>query len=326
MNSRRKLVIALGAGALAAAFGSFAQQQGKVWRVGILPGGPLAPRKFQWDAFRARLTGLGYVEGNNIEYVFRPPAKEGAAFDDLAADLVRLNVDVIVATAAVAIAAAKRATQRIPIVMCPTSDPVSLGFVASLARPGGNLTGIALQYEDTTGKRLQLLREMVPHASRVAFIWNSGGGKPQLEAAEAAALKLGVRLQPLEVSTQESLPAAFEAAVKGRAEALMVTSTPFLFGMRSQVAALALKHRLPAIFPLPANADAGGLMTYGPNDSEYYRQAAVFVDKILKGAKPADLPVEQPTKFELVINRKTAKALGLTIPQSLLISADRVIE
>jgi putative ABC transport system substrate-binding protein len=271
------------------------------------------------------LTALGHVENNTIEYVFRPPAKEGAGFDDLAADLVRLNVNVIVATGTAAIAAAKRATQSTPIVMCPTSDPVGLGFVASLAHPGGNLTGIALQYEDTTGKRLQLLREMVPQATRVAFIWSSGGSK-QLEAAQAVAPKLGVRLQPLEVSTQEGLPAAFEAAVKGGAEALMVVSTPLLFGMRSQVAALASKHRLPAIYPLPANADAGGLMTYGPNDSEYYRQAAVFVDKILKGAKPADLPVEQPTKFELAINRKAAKALGLTIPQSLLISADRVIE
>jgi len=326
MNNRRKLVIALGASALVAPLSSFAQKQGKVWRIGILPGGLLAPRQFQWDAFRARMGELGYVEGKNIEYVFRPPTKEGSAFDDLAADLVRLNVDVIVATAAVAIAAAKRATQRIPIVMCPASDPVGLGFVASLARPGGNLTGISVQFEDTTGKRLQLLREMVPHASRVAFIWNSGGGKPQLEAAEAAARKLGVRLLPLEVSTPEALPAAFEAAVKGHAQALMVVSTGFLFGTRAQITALALKHRLPSIFPLPANAVAGGLMAYGPNDSEYYRQAAVFVDKILKGAKPADLPVEQPTRFELIINRKTAKALGLTIPQSLLISAERVIE
>jgi len=326
MITRRNLVIALGAGALAAPFASFAQQPGKVWRVGILIPGLLAPRRFQWDAFRARMRELGYVEGKTIEYVFRPAEKEGAALDEQAADLARLNVDVIVATAAVAIAAAKQATQRIPIVMSPSTDPVGAGFVASLARPGGNLTGVAVQFEDTTGKRMQLLREMVPRATRIAFMWHAGGGKPQLEAAEIAARQLGVRLQPLELTTLEALPAAFEAAVKGRAEALMLASSGFTFGLRAQITALALKHRLPSIYPLPANADAGGLMAYGPNDAEYYRQAAVFVDKIFKGAKPADLPIEQPTRFELIINRKTAKTLNITIPQSLLISAERVIE
>ena len=325
MNNRRKLIISLGAGALTAPFSSFAQQQSKVWRVGILPGGPLTPRKYQWDAFRQRMHELGYVEGKNVLYEFREPDKEGAPYDALAADLVRLNVDTIVATSVAAIAAAKRATERIPIVMCPSTDPVGSGFVASLARPGGNITGVSLQMDDTTGKRLQLLREIVPKAARVAFIW-SAGSKNQLEAAESAARQLGVRLQSIEVNTEDALPAAFDAAVKGRADALMVAQTTFSTGLRAKITALALNHRLPSIYGLPFNAEAGGLMSYGPNDSQYYRQAAVFVDKILRGTKPRDLPVEQPTVWEMVINLKTAKALGIKIPQSILVQANKVIE
>jgi putative ABC transport system substrate-binding protein len=324
MNNRRKLVIALGAGALVAPLTGLAQQSAKVWRVGILPGGLLAPRQFQWDAFRARMRDLGYEEGRNVEYVFRAPDREGGAYDALAADLVRLNVDLIAATIG-GIGAAKHATERIPIVMCPSSDPVALGFVTSLNRPGGNLTGINLQFEETTGKRLQLLRDIAPKVSRVAILWDTTG-RSQLEAAEIAARQLGMRFISVEVGVAEALPALIEAAVKDRANALVVAQTPFTFGLRAQVAALALKHRLPSIYVLPANAEAGGLISYGPNDSEYYRQAAVFVDKIFKGAKPGDLPVEQPIKWELVINRKTAKALGLTIPQSLLISATKIIE
>jgi putative ABC transport system substrate-binding protein len=325
MKHRRTLLATLGAAALANALPALAQPAGKVWRVGILPGGLLAPRKFQWDAFRQRMGELGYVEGRNVRYEIRAPDKEGASYDLLAADLVRLDVDVIVATAAVAIGAAKRATQRIPIVMCPSADPVSEGFVASLSRPGGNLTGVANLSEETTGKRLQLLREMVPKATRVAFIWSTGAGK-QLAAAESAARQLGLQLQSLEVNTAEALPAAFEAAVKGRADAAMVAQVAFTFGSRAQIAALALKHRLPSSFGLPANAVAGGLMSYGPNDTEYYRQAAVFVDKLFKGAKAADLPIEQATRFELLINLKTAKSLGLVVPQALLLQAARLIE
>lgn len=329
MNNRRKLIVALSAGVLVAPFGSFAQAPsnppGKVWRVGILPGGLLAPRKFQWDAFRQRMHELGYVEGKNVQYEFRAPDKEGAPYDALAGDLARLNVDAIVATAAVAIAAAKRATQRIPIIMCPSADPISQGFVASLRRPGGNLTGVAILSEETSGKRLQLLREMMPKLALVAFIWEPSV-KKQLEAAETAARQLGVRLQSIEVNTADALPAAFDAAVKGGAGALMVAQGPVTFGLRAQITALALKHRLPSNFALPANAVAGGLMSYGPNDTEYYRQAAVFVDKIFNGAKPGDLPIEQPTLFELVINMKTAKALGIKIPKSILLQVTKVIE
>ena len=329
MNNRRKLIGALGAGVVVAPFNSFAQPPanppGKVWRVGILPGGLLAPRKFQWDAFRQSMHELGYVEGKNVQYEFRAPDKEGAPYDALAADLVRLNVDAIVATAAVAIAAAKKATQQIPIIMCPSADPLSLGFVASLRRPGGNLTGVAILSEETSGKRLQLLREMMPKVTRVAFLLDPSA-RQQLEVAESAARQLGVRLQSIEVETADALPAAFDAAVKGGAGALMVAQTPVTFGLRAQITALALKHRLPSSYALPANAVAGGLMSYGPNDTGYYRQAAVFVDKIFNGAKPGELPIEQPTVFELVINMKTAKALGIKIPKSLLVQATKVIE
>ena len=329
MNPRRTLLTALsaalGATALSHAWPAAAQPAAKVWRVGILPGGLYAPRKFQWDAFMQRMREQGYVEGKNVQYVIRAPEKEGAPYDALAADLVRQEVDVIVATASVAIAAAKKATQRIPIVMCPSSDPVALGFVTSLRQPGGNITGVNIQYEESMGKRLQLLREMVPKMSRIAFI-NSPGGKLQLDAAVIAARQLGVQLLDFSAGTAEALPVAFEAAVKARAGAVLVSQTSFNFGLRAQITALALKHRLPSMYGLPANADAGGLMSYGPNDTEYYRQAAVFVDKLFKGRKPADLPVEQPLKWELVINMKTAKALGITVPQLLVLQAERVIE
>lgn len=325
MAHRRKFLAALGACTLTSPFAAFAQQPGRVWRVGILPGGPMAPRQFLWDAFRVRMRELGYVEGRNVQYEVRAPQKEGAAYEELAVDLVRAKVDVIVATAATAITAAKRATSRIPIIMCPAYDAISEGFSTSLRQPDGNLTGISIMAEETTGKRLQLLREMLPKATRVAVIWTNDSRK-QLEAAEVAARKLGVQLQSLEVKTLEALPAAFEAAVKARADAVMVVTSPLTFGSRAQITALALKHRLPSSYVLPANAVAGGLMSYGPSDTGYYRQAAGFVDRLFKGAKVAELPIEQPTLFELVINLKTAKALGLVVPQVVLLQAERVIE
>ena len=319
------LTTALGSVALAHASPALAQPAAKVWRVGILPAGLMAPRKFQWDAFMQRMNELGYVEGKNVQYLIRAPSMEGAPYDTLAADLVRQEVDVIVASVGVAIAAAQKATRSIPIVMCPASDPVAQGFVTSLRQPGGNLTGINIQTAETTGKRMQLLREMVPKAARIAFIWDASN-KTQLDAAVVAARQLGVQLQSLEVNSAAELPAAFEAAVKGRAGAVLVSQTSLTFGLRAQVTALALKHRLPSMYGLAANAVAGGLMSYGPSDTEYYRQAALFVDKIFKGRKPADLPVEQPLKWELVINMKTAKALGITVPPVVLLQAERVIE
>ncbi len=321
----RRQILALGLTALAAPLRSLAQQPKKVWRVGFLPGGPLPPRLHQYDAFRKRMLDLGYAEGRNVEYIFRVPDRDDGAYDALAGDLVRQGVDVIVASSTAAITAAKRATGHIPVVMSPSTDPVGFGFVASLRRPGGNLTGVALMHEEITGKRLQLLREMVPTLSRVAFLW-SAGGKPQLEAAAAAARQLGLRLQGVELPAADALPAAFDAAVKERAEAIMVSANALTFGQRDQIIALALRHRLPSMFVPPVNAVAGGLMSYGPNDSDYFRQAAGFVDKIFRGAKPADLPVEQPTRFELVINMKTARALGLTVPPLVLLQANRVLE
>ena len=325
MNPRRTLLTTFGAAAVANAWPALAQIAAKVWRVGILPAGLMAPRKFQWDAFMQRMREFGYVEGKNVQYVIRAPEQEGAAYDALAADLVRQEVDVIVGAGATAIAAAQKATRSIPIVMASGGDPVALGFVTSLRQPGGNITGITIQMEESMGKRLQLLHEMTPKVSRIAFI-NSPGGKPQLDAAVLAARQLGVQLLDFHAGTAEALPAAFEAAVKARAGAVLVAQTPFTTGLRAQITALALKHRLPSMYGLSLNAVAGGLMSYGPNDSEYYRQSAVLVDKIFKGAKPADLPVEQPLKWELVINLKTAKALGLTVPQVLLLQAERVIE
>jgi putative tryptophan/tyrosine transport system substrate-binding protein len=325
MAHRRNVLTTLGASALATPFAAVAQQPGRVWRVGILPGGPMAPRQFQWDAFRARMRELGYVEGGNVHYEVRAPEKEGAAYEALAASLVQANVDVIVATAFTAIKAARLATQRIPIVMCPSADPISEGFTTSLRQPDANLTGISIQSEETTGRRLQQVRELLPKATRVAFLW-FGSSRKQLEVAEVAARALGMQLQSLEVNTVEALPPAFEAAVKARAEAVMVATSAFTFGSRAQIAELALKHRLPSSYSLPANAVAGGLMAYGPNDSEYYRQAAGFVDRLFKGAKVAELPIEQPTMFELVINLKTARALGISVPRVLMLQAARVIE
>ncbi|MBL8380255.1 MAG: ABC transporter substrate-binding protein [Burkholderiales bacterium] len=327
MNQRRTLLNMFGAAALGGLRPAAAQTSGRIWRVGVMPGGPMAPRKFQWDVFFQRMRELGYVEGRNVQFEVRAPEKEGDPFDEPAADLVRVKVDVIVATANAAIAAARKATQQIPIVMCPGSDPVALGFVTSLGRPGTNVTGVNLQFEETAGKRLQLLKEMLPKVSRLAFLsHNAPGVKAQLEATQQAAASLGLKVQVVTANTPDAMPGAFDEAVKGRAEALVISTGSFTFGMRSQIAALASKHRLPSIFTLAAGTDAGQLMSYGPNDREYYRQAAGYVDRILKGAKPGDLPVEQPTKWELVINMKTAKAMGIVVPQTVLLQAERLVE
>ncbi len=260
--------------------------------------------------------------------MIRAPEKEGGEYDTLAAALVREEVDAIVATATSAITAAQKATQRIPIVMSPSTDPVALGFVTSLRQPGGNITGVNVQAEETTGKRMQLLREMLPTVSRVAFIWHTVDGKlsAEGEAAVVAAPKLGMQLFKFAVASAGALPAAFEAAAKARVGAVLAGQTAFTFGLRAQFASLGLQYKLATIYSLPVAATAGYLMAYGPSDVEYYRQAAVFVDKIFKGRKPAELPVEQPLRWELVINMKTAKALGITVPPVVLLQAERVIE
>ena len=313
--------------ALAVPFPASAQTS-QISRIGVISAGPVAPRAHQWDAFRRGLRELGYVEGQNIIIEMRAPEVEGGSHDALAEDLVRLKVDVIVAATASAIFAAKRATSTIPIVMTTVPDAVGLGLVASLARPGGNVTGISMLQVDLSGKRLELVREIVPGASRVALLLNpsSPTAPAEFQRTEAAARALGMQLVKLEARPGETLDHIFRAGIKGRVDALVVIADRLFYGLRAQVAELALRHRLPTVSGFASFADAGALLTYGASDTENYRRAATYVDRILKGAKPGDLPVEQPTKFELVINMKTAKALGIKISQSMLVRTDRVIE
>lgn len=319
-------VLAVALGLVALSPSAEAQQAGKIPRIGVISAGPVAPRAHQWGAFRQGLRELGYVEGRNIVVEMRAPEVEGGSHDALAADLVRLNVDIIVAATAPAILAAKRATSTIPIVMTTIPDAVALGVVASLARPGGNVTGLSMLQADLSGKRLELVREIVPDASRVALLLNPSSPSPELQPTEAAARALGMQLIRLEARPGEALDRIFRAGIKGRVDALVVIADRLFYGLRSQIAELALRHRLPSVTNFATFADAGGLLTYGPSDTENYRRAATYVDRILRGANPGDLPVEQPTKFELLINMKTAKALGIKIPQSILARADRVIE
>jgi len=327
--NRRTFLGTLTGGLLSAPLAAEAQQAGKVPRVGILSAGPLAPRLYRWEAFRQHLRDLGYTEGQNIALVFRAPEREGLPLDDVAAELVRAKVDVIVVQSVLAAQAAKRASGSIPIVMAGVSDPLRAGLIGSLARPGGNVTGVSMMSTELSGKRLQLLREIAPSVSRVGILWNPTNpvSVVAFRDSEVAAKTLGVRLLSLDVRQPQEMEPALRAAIEGQVGALLLVDDRIFVGLRAQIADFALKHRLPTIYgSTAAFAEAGGLAVYGPNDLEYYRHAATYVDKILKGAKPANLPVEQPSKFELVINLKTAKALGLTIPPSLLQRADQVIE
>ncbi len=328
MKSRKALLIGLALGLLAAPPPAHAQSPGKVPRIGILPPGPIALRMHLWKAFQEGLRQLGYVEGQNITFVIRSPEEVGKPLADLAAELVSLQVDVIVTAGTLGALAAKNATSTIPIVMAVAGDPVGTGLVASLARPGGNVTGSSQIAPELGGKRLQLLKGVVPQASRVAILWNPTNPAAALvvRETEVAARTLGVQLQPLEIRAPEDIDRAFAAAIRGRASALTVVEDPLVLSHRARIVALAAKSRLPAIYPFREVVEAGGLMSYAANLSDLFRRAATYVDKTLKGAKPADLPVEQPTLFELVINLKTAKALGLTIPRSVLIRADQVIQ
>jgi putative ABC transport system substrate-binding protein len=327
---RRTFIGTLTGGLLAAPLAAEAQQSGKVYRIGFLAPGSssdLRIRRF-FEAFRNSLGELGYVEGKNITIESRWAAGKYNRLAGLAAELVRLKMDVIVTNAVPAIRAAKEATSTIPIVMASVVDPVATGLVASLARPGGNITGLSVMTPELVGKQLEMLKEVVPKASRVAVLWNPAnlGNAPQLKAAEVAARTLGVRLQPLEARGPSEIDSAFAAMTKEGAGAVVVLVDVMFVDQRTRIANLAATHRLPAVYGTPEPVEAGGLMAYGPSFLYNYRRAAVYVDKILKGAQPADLPIEQPMKFELVINLKTAKALGLTIPQSLLQRADEIIQ
>ena len=301
-----------------------AQPAGKVPRIGILrPGSPPDPLL---DAFRQGLRELGYDEGRNVSIEYRWAEGRDERLPDLAADLVRLPVDVIVAGVG-AVEAAKHATSTIPIVMPVSSDPVRAGLVASLARPGGNVTGLTSLSGELPGKWMELLKETLPRVSRVAVLWDPAGDPRQVDTSDAAARSLGVRLHVLKVGRVGGFDPAFAEARKNDAGALIVLGSPFFYVHRARLVELAAKHRLPAIYAQREFVvGSGGLMSYGTDYHHQFRRAATYVDKILKGAKPADLPIEQPTKFEFVINLKTAKALGLTIPPAVLARADEVIE
>jgi putative ABC transport system substrate-binding protein len=279
------------------------------------------------EAFRQGLRELGYVEGKNIVIEYRWAEGKFDRLPDLAAELVRLKVDVIVTAGPASTRPAKEATVTIPIVMGFDNDPVGNGFVASLARPGGNITGLSTHYPEITGKQLELLKEIVPRLSRVAVFGTSTQARnPQaLRETELAAGAFKVKLQYLDVLGPKDIETAFRAASKGRAEAVLVLQSPVLNSQRTQVVNLAVKSRLPAIYAAREFVEDGGLMSYGVSVTDLYRRAATYVDKILKGAKPADLPVEQPIKFEFIISLKAAKQIGLTIPPNVLARADKVI-
>ncbi len=321
---RRPLIVS--AMLLMAAPGTvFAQTPAKIWRIGYLSNAS-GPDEAT-EALRAQITGLGYQEGRNVLIEYCWGAGREARLAELAAELVRIKVDVIVVRGQQAAAAAKRATSTVPIVMAVVGDPVGTGLVANLAHPGGNITGVGVMATDLAGKRVQLLRELLPKTSRFAVLVLKGGpGTPPLvEQLQAAALQTGITLAVQYVNEGEALAGAFAAWRLERAQALMVQSTPFSNDHRKRIVELALQHKLPMMSDNRGFVDVGGLMSYGTNIVELQRRVASYVDKILKGAKPGDLPVEQPTTFELVINLKAARALGLTIPQSLLLRADEVI-
>jgi putative ABC transport system substrate-binding protein len=320
------LAAALVLGLLAAPLAARAQQPpAKTARIGLLFFVPTPPLD---EAFRQGLRELGYIEGQNIAIEYRSAEGKSERLPGLAAELVRLKVDVIVAASPPATEAAKRATSTIPIVFTVSGDPVAEGLVTSLARPGGNITGLATISPELVGKQLEMLKGVAPKVTRVAVLQNPSTGlhPVALRQAEDAARALGVQLQILEARTPSEIDAAFAAMRSQRAGGVLVLRDAMFRTQRAQIVALAAKSRLPAVYGFREQAEAGGLMAYGASVPQLFRRAATYVDKILKGAKPANLPVEQPTKFELVINLKTAKALGLTIPPSLLGQADQVIQ
>jgi len=305
-----------------------AQQPKKVARIAFLFGLSPSVSRDRMEAFRQGLTELGYAEGKNIVIEYRWAAGKIERLPALMAELVRLNVDVIVTAGPSPTRSAKEATATIPIVMAWDYDPVGNGFVASLARPGGNITGLSTLAPEISGKQLELLKEIVPKLSRVAVLGTSTvpGNAEALRATELAAKTLTVRLQYLDIRDPQEIEPAFEAARGGRAEAVLALASRVLFSQRTQIANLAVKRRLPVVYGDREHVEAGGLMTYGVSINDLFRRAATYVDKILKGAEPAELPVEQPTRFELVINLKTAMQIGLTIPPHVLARADRVIK
>ena len=328
MTTRRVFLGTLAGGLLAAPLAAHAQQAGKVWRVGVLsPGLSPADSSARFEAFRLGLRELGYIEGQNVAIEWRFAEGREDRLPDLAAELIRLKVDVILTINTPATQAAKSATTTIPIVFTAVADVAAAKLVGSLARPGGNITGLTTLVAETSGKRLALLKEALPRVSRAAVLWNSSSDGAGFAFRElvAASRPLGVQLQDAGVRDPEWIERALEAATKGRAGAVLVIDDVVITSHRGRILDLAGKRRLPVVSLYRDFVEAGGLLSYGTSATDMFRRAATYVDKILRGARPADLPVEQPTKFELVINLKTAKALGLTIPQSLLQRADELI-
>ena len=328
MIDRRKF-LAIATGALAAPLAAEAQHAGKVYRVGILGESASDPSEARlWQTFRLGLRDLGWIEGENILIESRWNEGDSARLPELATDLVRLRVDLIVTRGSTYVQGARAATSSIPIVFTMHADPVGTGHVVSLARPGGNITGLALLQTEINRKGFEILLSAVPMAKRVAVVWNPGtpSHTPGLKAVEESARTRRVQLQAVVARTGADLESAFAAIAREHAHAVLVLSFGPYIAERRLLAELATRHQLPTMFAVRDHVEAGGLMSYGPDYSELVRRGAVYVDKILRGAKPGDLPVEQPSKFELVINLKTAKALGLTIPPSLLARADHIIE
>ncbi len=329
MNSRRKLLVALSAGALAAPLACFAQQQrSKVARIGLLEPTSASSSANLREALIRGLRELGYMEGKNIIIEERWADGKYEHLPGLAAELVKMKVDVILAAGTPAVQAAQQATTTIPIVMVRTGDPVGSGLVASLSRPGRNITGLSNMSAEVASKYLELLRAAVPKLSRVTVLVNPANPihSDLLKRVQATEKTNGVTISPVEASTASQIEAAFGAMTRERAGALIVLADPFFSSQARRIAGLAAQQRLPTMFWTRGPVESGGLMSYGQNNAEHYYRAATYVDKILKGAKPGDLPVEQATKIEFVINLKTAKAIGLTIPQQLILQADKVIE
>ena len=320
------LATTLAATLIAEPLPGLAQQPGKVFRIGILSPAE-RPDTVVFDAFRQGLADLGYVESRNITVEYRLAAADTSRLSAMAGELVRLPVEVIVTDGPKATQVAQAATRTIPIVGAALgADPVAAGLAASLAHPGSNVTGFSGFAVELSGKRVQLLKEAFPAISRIAAFWEPGGPVAVPRAAEDLARTLGLELRTIKVATPDQIPAGFEAAVAGVAEALVILPDAMFWNERARLVALAAKYRMPTIYPEREYVDDGGLLAYGQDVPDQFRRTASYVDKILKGAKPADLPIQLPTRFELAVNLKTAKALGLTIPQSLLARADEVIE
>jgi putative ABC transport system substrate-binding protein len=328
MMRRRTFMTGVIGAVLAAPLAAEAQPAGKVARIGFLFGSSPSAAHGLVNAFQQGLREVGYVEGQNITIEYRWAEGRFERFADFAAEFVRLKCDIIMAGSAHAAIAAKHATATTPIIVVGVGEVVETGLVTSLARPGGNITGSTLMFAELSTKRLELLKQVVPRIAVVAVLWNAGTPAKAIDWRETqvAARVLGMTLQSREVSDPNGFDRAFTAMTRERPDALIVLGDPLMFLERERIAEFAARRRLPAMYDHRAYAEAGGLIAYGSDLREWYRRAALYVDKILKGERPGDLPIEQPTKFELVINLKTAKALGLTIPPSLLLRADQVIE